>query len=313
MRAGARRRSERLREAVATESMLQHQRECAFSRGISTPSGASATTACARCRRRGSEDSPDILLLQEVGLSAAPAVLKCLRDLGLPGVHSGDIDAREKAYGCLVASRWPVERSRSLGRLPWPQLVARASVASPHGVLDALSVHIPNGSKNGWNKVRSFEVLADELRNAGNVPRIVAGDFNEPREVRPSGQLVTFGETVAKSGRVSCGGDKKGACGETHPRRRWDAAVRSVLAGQSSHGLRHAFHSVHGPGVSTTSHLTRGRPRFLDHLFISRHFEVLSCSYNHEWREAGLSDHSAVLCELAPSSSKHRNLKDAQR
>lgn len=36
----------------------------------------------------------------------------------------------------------------------------------------------------------------------------------------------------------------------------------------------------------------------LDHLIVSRHLEPVACEYAHEWRERGLSDHSAIWADV---------------
>jgi exonuclease III len=41
----------------------------------------------------------------------------------------------------------------------------------------------------------------------------------------------------------------------------------------------------------------------LDHVIASAELEPVACDYVHDWREQGLSDHSAVWAELRPVSS----------
>ena len=89
----------------------------------------------------------------------------------------------------------------------------------------------------------------------------------------------------------------KGVCGETHPRARWDRGVRSVLAGETSHGLRNAFHDANG-FLSPATHVVQGRARFFDHMFVSHHFTVTRGRYEHGWHESRISDHSALVCTL---------------
>jgi len=242
---------------------------------------------------------PDVALFQEVGWKKGQdaSILRMLEQVGLGNIHySGDHAANKKLYGCVVASRHPMRPHDSgwAKAAPRPQLLARATVVVDGTEVDCISAHIPNGSGNGWNKPKTFEALADALRNAPDMPRVLGGDFNEPREVRPNGQIVTFGERVGVDGSVTCRGKKTGKCGETHPRRRWDAAVRAIFAGETSHGLRRAHAVVHGVGAAATTHVVKRQSRFFDHLFVSRHFEVEEADYDHGVREQGVSDHSAA-------------------
>lgn len=73
----------------------------------------------------------------------------------------------------------------------------------------------------------------------------------------------------------------------------------SVLAGATQHGLRDAYRDLHGHETTPVTHLTtRAGKRCIDHTFVSRHFDVLSCEYLHELRERKLSDHSAMSTSL---------------
>ena len=260
--------------------------------------------------------APDVIMLQEIGRK--PTVVQRFND-GLAGIGldnffcSADLTSERKKYGCIIASKWPLtphEPGWAPG-VPWHQLLARATVQVDGTDIDVITAHIPNGSGNGWKKVETFEALATYLANAPDQPRILGGDFNEPREVRPTGQMVTWGQKVCTDGTLATSGTKKGKCGETHPRYRWDHGVRSVLAGASSHGLRHAFLDRHGWRTEPT-HVIRGKPRFFDHLLVSHHFDIDDAGYRHDWREPSngmkkLSDHSAAWAALqlqsAPSQS----------
>lgn len=249
--------------------------------------------------------APDVLTLQEV----KPEMHSRLRDrLGAAGLlhfHDGLDGAPagphgQKIYTCVIASRWPLVPADAAWRerAPFPELLARAIVETPDGRVDVLTAHIPNGSFNGWRKIDTFEVLVRELRRADDAPRILTGDFNEPRQFRRSGQIVTFGEALHEGGGTSSPAwrDRSGV---ERPGIEWTNGVLSVLAGAAQHGLRDSYRHLHGSDVTPVTHVTRGRPRCFDHTFVSRHFEVLGCGYHHEWRERNLSDHSAMWTRLA--------------
>ena len=44
----------------------------------------------------------------------------------------------------------------------------------------------------------------------------------------------------------------------------------------------------------------------LDHLFTSAELEPVAARYHHAWRDAGLSDHSALEADLRPRPSPTR-------
>ena len=51
------------------------------------------------------------------------------------------------------------------------------------------------------------------------------------------------------------------------------------------------------PGQPTWTWPNGGGYR-LDHLVVSSRVDVAACHYRHDWRDEGLSDHSALLAEL---------------
>ena len=260
--------------------------------------------------------SPDVVTLQEVKTSLADDVTRRLADIGLVHAYCSGKKApptamgerppirrlKRKDYQCLIASRWPVTAAgnRWRRRAPFPELLARATVSPPdEQKIDVFTAHIPNGSGNGWRKIDTFNVLSATLRRGNDSPRILTGDFNEPKRFRQSGQIVPFGEKIYEDGGTSIRGwqTKFGV-----RRRNMERAngVRSVLAGASQHGLRDAYRDRHGDETATpVTYNTRKNPRCFDHTFVSRHFEVTDCGYFHEWRKKEWSDHSAMWTRLS--------------
>lgn len=242
---------------------------------------------------------PDVVMLQEVGHK--PELVTRFRDglvgIGLAGFfYSGDPKHESKRYGNVIASRWRLEPHKVgwAPGSPWHQLLARATVTVDGTEVDVLSSHIPNGSGNGWRKIDTFEALASALNSAPDMPRILGGDFNEPRHVNADGSVITFGSEQIDDGSYAMIGDWT-LFGETHPRSRWDLAVKSVLDGAATHGLRHAFVDRHHPENEVT-HVTAANRRFFDHILVSSHFEVEDAGYRHDWRAPkdgtkALSDH----------------------
>ena len=81
---------------------------------------------------------------------------------------------------------------------------------------------------------------------------------------------------------------------------RWDRAELSLILGLGPYGFRDAFRSLHG---FDRHELSWEWPRWgggyrLDHMLVTAEVEIDSCDYMHEWREAGLSDHSALVARL---------------
>lgn len=254
---------------------------------------------------------PDIVTLQEVRATLAESFAARLAKIGLVSVYDsaatapkGDND--RKKYHCIIASRWPVTPAgdRWRDKAPFPELLGRASVATPDGDLDVFTAHIPNGSGNGWKKIDTFHTLSAALRRAGDSPRVLTGDFNEPRHFRRSGQIITWGETIHEDGGTSSPAWKDKS-GDKRPGIEWTNGVRSVLAGASQHGLRDAYRELHGFACTpVTYRTTQGNRRCFDHTFVSRHLDVLSSGYFHEWRKAGWSDHSAQWTNVRLSTKQ---------
>ena len=222
---------------------------------------------------------PDIVTLQEVKVKFAKDWAKRLSDIGF-GHHylSGEDvwsskDVPDSSYLCLIASRWEVTPDDIGWRRspPYPELLGRATVSVPcKGDFEVFTAHIPTGNGNGWKKIDTSQVLVAELRRVNDSPRILTGDFNDPKRFEDSGQIVTVQEYED-----GCWRDR---FGDERPRIEWINGVLSVLGGVSHHGLRDAYRDLHGFERPTpvTHYTTHGNPRYFDHTFVSRHFEVLS-------------------------------------
>ena len=78
-----------------------------------------------------------------------------------------------------------------------------------------------------------------------------------------------------------------------------------MIEGLRDWDLADCFRSLHGyerQDVSWVMH-TRSRRKAafrLDHVLASASLNVIRCDYIHEWREAGLSDHSAMEAAFEP-------------
>lgn len=248
----------------------------------------------------------DVVLLQEVGTHVAEPLVRELKGLGLNVFFGGLADDKGKPYGNMIASHWPLSGvAPGWAKAPWPQLLTRATVTIDGQDVDVIAAHIPNGSGNGWEKINTFNALADALTMAPRGPRILGGDFNEPRFFRPDGGLVSFGAKKLKDGTYSLEGElrspKRSRVSqppESHPRRLWNDGVTAILGWGAPHGLRHAHHAVHGFEVSPATHVVQRKPRFFDHILVSKDFAVEDSGFFHGWRTDSPSDHSAAWVKL---------------
>jgi endonuclease/exonuclease/phosphatase family metal-dependent hydrolase len=247
---------------------------------------------------------PDVLTLQEVTFNQRADFEERLIEMGLKCCPDSQPRGGGKDYGNLIACRWtiePVEARFSGEKPPWAQLLVQASVSVNGRSFLVISVHIPNGSGYGWRKIDTFNALKDAVREAKCRPCILTGDFNEPQYIplQDGGRIVTWGQWWdADQGCYVCTGTWKDRSGRSGAFKQWDAAVRWIFEEHNEHGMQHAYWKAHGQGVMPVSHVSRGQPRWFDHMFVSPHFCVEICEYLHELRVPGLSDHSALKAKL---------------
>jgi endonuclease/exonuclease/phosphatase family metal-dependent hydrolase len=257
----------------------------------------------------------DVLALQEVTFNQHRDFNDRLRGMGFNCYPESPHHGSRRRYGNLiaVATRWrlyPVEPHYSGKRIPWPMLLVEASVSVDSRSFLVINVHIPNGSRYGWQKIDTFNALKDVVRKAKGKPCIVTGDFNEPKLIplqdgaqfippQDGLRIVTWGQWWdARQRRYVCTGTFKDRNGRAGANKEWDAAVRWLFEKEDEHGMRHAYWEAHVRGAMPVSYATRREPRWFDHMFVSRHFHVEQCKYLHELRYGRHSDHSALEAKL---------------
>jgi exonuclease III len=155
------------------------------------------------------------------------------------------------------------------------------------GDVEVVNVHSPIAPAPDLAKVRTHETVAGYLADASTRPRVLCGDLNTPRRELPSGDVLTF----------ACD-----SAGRLRPNRgeRWDRAERALVYGLREQGWVDAFRALHGYGerqASWTFPDDRGGWR-LDHVLVDGLRPVAS-AYAHDWRRAGLSDHSALVVDFS--------------
>jgi exonuclease III len=230
---------------------------------------------------------PDIVCLQEIRPSTLPLWSKRLAQAGYGAIENGELSAgaeRTRALAVLTASRDTLERVPVDG-IPWPERVLAVRLGDG---TEVVNVHSPTSPKLQLAKLRTHEAVHEHLAgNTDEAPRILCGDLNTPRKEHADGRVWTFARD--RYGRLR---DDRGE--------RWDRAELSLIRGLGADGFRDAFRSLHG---FTRTELSWEWARWgggyrLDHMLVSTHFQIESCEYEHGWRRAGLSDHSAVLARL---------------
>ena len=236
----------------------------------------------AAVRRR----EPDLVCLQEVRRSTAAAWRDALAADGLGcALDSSEFRNGRRLFN-LTAARWPLRDQPPLGA-PQPERVLSCVVALSGRELELHNAHVPPAPRNGLVKVETCEALHHRLARPSERHRVLCGDLNTPRSESAEGEVETF------------------ALNHPEHAERWDAAERSILTGLAEWDLTDAFRSLNGwdrRDVSWVFHSrwARKAAHRLDHVLASSSLRARHCDYVHEWREAGLSDHSAIEAEFEP-------------
>jgi exonuclease III len=229
----------------------------------------------------------DVVALQEVTKRTLPLWRAALAAAGFAGCetaleYGAPMNGR-RALGVLTAAREPLVWLELPPDVPWPERVLCCRL----GDLEIVNLHSPISPAPDLAKVRTHEAIAAYLADGGSRPRILCGDLNTPRRELADGEVLTFAHDSA--------GRLRPARGE-----RWDRAEQALVRGLREHGWVDAFRALHGYGerhASWTFARDRGGWR-LDHVLVHG-LEPLASAYAHDWRRSGLSDHSALVVDLA--------------
>ncbi len=241
---------------------------------------------------------PDVVALQEVTAATLPLWRTALERIGLPHVRAS-LDAADpsrapasrRRTGVLLGSRAALRGPSATLPVPWVETAVAAVADAATGPVEIHCLHVPNAA-NGWVKAQTLQAIRAGLQLAPRIPRVVCGDLNTPRRELESGEVVSF----ARDSR-----------GRLRPERGpvWDEAELGVVPGLRDLGYRDAYRSLHGYGPREPSWTWQrigghdGGWR-LDHLFTSAELWPAACLYHHAWRDAGLSDHSALEARIVP-------------
>lgn len=203
-----------------------------------------------------------------------------------------------RQYGELIASRFPLYRSRLVGTT-WPEraLCTFIKTKTPIGSIQFLTTGIPPGSSNHWIKIDVLKGIYAELAHDSQHPRILCGDFNTPKEELHDGRIVTWVQYM-KGDEVVTRKKFRGKRGEA-----WDQGERDILEGLERFGLVEVYRRLHGNRVSDFSWFARTKQgkqgRRFDHIFASVELPPTRCEYLHEFRvKKKLSDHSPIEADF---------------
>lgn len=243
------------------------------------------------------EREPDIVGLQEVTRQTLGLWRHALSLVGLEHIRSSfDAAPAVPATGgrrrtaVLLASRTPLHDVDHRLAVPWPETAVWAGSETSRGPVEIVCVHVPNAA-NGAVKPQTLHRIREGIAAAGPGARILCGDLNTPRRELPSGEVISFARD--RQGRLR---PERGA--------EWDDAELGVVPGLRDLGYRDAYRTLHGyrdPAPSWTWRRIAGHGGGwrIDHIFASVELEPVSCRYHHDWRDAGLSDHSALEADFA--------------
>jgi exonuclease III len=230
----------------------------------------------------------DVICLQEITPTSRERWVGALSEAGYHvAVSEWRVEPRgSRRLAVLTASRSPVARVEVPG-LPWPErhLAVRTLVDGIE--TEVHNLHAPLSSKPDQVKVVTLEAVFAAVAMDDGLPRILAGDLNTPAYESREGVISSFARTRA--------GNIRPGYGERH-----DVAELLLIEELPRHGWSDAFRALHGYQRRDRSYMFANR-KFgwrLDHIVASPLFQPVAAEYVHSWRDAGLSDHSAMWAEL---------------
>lgn len=244
---------------------------------------------------------PDILLLQEVNPERQELWHKSLQDdLGYRGLTdtinwARDLD-NSNGHITAVTEDWelshnkfgPNESGDGDGQLEeldteFPEKILITDIDHPETNLEVLNIRAVPGSSHGVEKHKIQEIAFDWIEQAGQQPRILAGDLNTPKAELADGQAITFGYDRT-----------------TDLRHRGVTTELKLLKGLGHFGMVDVFRYLNGYQNVDKAETSHDAKRF-DHMFASEALDPLTCYYDHDGLKH--SDHAPVIAEFGLGSS----------
>jgi exonuclease III len=219
---------------------------------------------------------PDVVALQEITARSWELWRVALATIGLPhAIRSWP--PRPRRTVVLIATREPHEVVPPL-EVPWPE----TTLAAATGGVTVHTAHVPNAA-NGWVKPDTLAAVRAGLEQTAG-PRVFCGDLNTPRREHADGTVISFARDTKERLREERG-------------ERWDNAELGVVPGLRDLGFTDAF----AERRERTWVFRHGGGWRLDHVFVSAELAPVAATYHHDWRDSGLSDHSALEVTLRPA------------
>ncbi len=191
-----------------------------------------------------------------------------------------------RRYGVMLASRWPFkDRPQCNISLPWPERTLWGTIISPVGEIEVITTHVPVGDHGYEVKIVTLESIFNALVNMTG-HRILCGDFNTPKKEFSDGRVMTHGQDEDRKGQLITGQRWEA----------WDSGERNVLQGLAKYGMEDVYRKLNSyKAVDFSWYQQSNHKGFrIDHIIASSSLHFTECKYIHGWREAGLSDHSAI-------------------
>jgi exonuclease III len=241
-------------------------------------------------------DSPDVVCLQEITAKALTLWTERMTPAGYTVVASAEpSDGRTPwTRSVLIATRLPLTHVAQPVDLPCPHRSLVIEVQPPRWPqpLRVVCLHAPNVGNPDRVKMETLKAMYANLCGlAAHVPVALCGDLNTPWSEAPDGTVQTFGQTPT--------GKLKARDGEGN-----DSAERMILKGPP--GWSDAFRTLHTYAAldrSWKAHNGTGPGFRLDHILLSPALTAVACAYDHDVREGGLSDHSAMYATFELTSA----------
>lgn len=170
----------------------------------------------------------------------------------------------------------------------FPEKILNAEVVLGDTTIDLWNIRTVPGSMFGEEKIKILENTYQRILANGANPRILAGDFNAPKNETDDGKVIPWRED---------GGDKLGE--------RWRAAELNILTELDEVGMIDVFRTIHGYGelnVLDVSHPTSDSDPIVgkrfDHILASESLVPRNCFYDDRGFEC--SDHAPIIADFSP-------------
>lgn len=170
----------------------------------------------------------------------------------------------------------------------FPEKILNATVDYSTTTIDLWNIRTVPGSMYGEEKIKILENTYHRILEDGAMPRVLAGDFNAPKDETADGEVVPWRSN-----------------GEGVLAERWQKAERDILTGLDAVGMIDVFRDINGYGeidpldVShPTSNDEQIRGKRFDHILASDGLNPVDCGYDERGLEC--SDHAPLIASFDP-------------